>query len=129
MSHMITTPVEEQIQTLLRGTRFADEAEWGDFSDRSKSLREQMTEELRARLAEGKPLRVYLGVDPTAACLHVGHFVPFQKLCQFQKLGHQVIFLIGDYTAMIGDPSGRESERSRLTHKEVEQFAREAVTT
>jgi tyrosyl-tRNA synthetase len=88
-----------------------------------------MTAELRERLTEsartGRPLRVYLGADPTAKSLHIGHFVSVQKLRQFQELGHQVVFLVGDYTALIGDPSGQESERKRLTHEQVTEMARD----
>jgi tyrosyl-tRNA synthetase len=88
-----------------------------------RSLRKQMTDELRERLKEGRPLRVYLGVDPTATSLHIGHFVPVQKLRVFQQLGHQVIFLIGDYTALIGDPTGQKTERKRFTHEQVLEMA------
>ncbi|MCK4412413.1 MAG: tyrosine--tRNA ligase [Candidatus Eisenbacteria sp.] len=117
-------PVEEQLEILMRGTRFADEtAEWGELDSGERGLRAQMREELRAKLKLGRPLRVYLGVDPTGTDLHVGHFVPLQKLRKFQELGHQVIFLIGDYTATIGDPSGQASERHRFSHEEVLKLA------
>jgi len=117
-------PVEEQLGILMRGTRFADEtAEWGELDSGERGLRAQMREELRAKLKLGRPLRVYLGVDPTGTDLHVGHFVPLQKLRKFQELGHQVIFLIGDYTATIGDPSGQASERHRFSHEEVLKLA------
>lgn len=88
-----------------------------------RTLRTQMTHELRERLKEGRPLRVYLGVDPTATSLHIGHFVPVQKLRLFQELGHQVIFLIGDYTGLIGDPTGQKSERKRFTHEQLVDMA------
>jgi tyrosyl-tRNA synthetase len=117
--------VDEQLKILMRGTRFADEAgDWGADAGEVGSLRAQMEAELRQKLKLGRPLRVYLGVDPTGTDLHVGHFVPMQKLRQFQELGHQVIFLIGDYTAIIGDPSGQTSERRRLTHEQVLEMAR-----
>ncbi len=90
-----------------------------------RTLREQMTAELRERLRRDRPLRVYLGVDATAQSLHIGHFVPLQKLRLFQKLGHQVIFLIGDYTTLIGDPTGRKEERQRLTHEEILENAKD----
>ena len=94
--------VEEQLASLTRGTCFADEiGGWGDDAPDTRSLRDRMRDELRAKLKLGRPLRVYLGVDPTSTDLHVGHFVPLQKLRLFQELGHQVIFLIGDYTATI----------------------------
>ncbi len=76
-------------------------------------------EELKARLekaiATGKPLRVKAGFDPTAPDLHLGHTVLIQKLKHFQDLGHQVIFLIGDFTGLIGDPSGKSETRPPLT--------------
>jgi tyrosyl-tRNA synthetase len=76
-------------------------------------------EELRQKLALGRPLRVKLGVDPTTSDIHLGHTVIFRKLRQFQDLGHQAILIIGDFTGMIGDPSGRSVTRPQLTHKEV----------
>ena len=76
-------------------------------------------EDLKNKLLSGKQLRIKFGVDPTAPNLHIGHAVPLKKLKQFQNLGHQVILLIGDYTAMIGDPSGRNSTRPMLTEAEV----------
>src|ERR1700674_408817 len=75
--------------------------------------------ELREKLALGRPLRVKLGVDPTSSDIHLGHTVIFRKLRQFQDLGHQAILIIGDFTGMIGDPSGRSVTRPHLTHKEV----------
>ncbi|MEO8440012.1 MAG: tyrosine--tRNA ligase [Spartobacteria bacterium] len=75
--------------------------------------------ELRQKLSLGRPLRVKLGVDPTSADLHLGHTLVLQKLRQFQDLGHEAILIIGDYTAMIGDPSGRSATRPQLTHAEV----------
>jgi tyrosyl-tRNA synthetase len=75
--------------------------------------------ELAERLGRGRPLRVKLGVDPTAPDIHLGHAVALRKLRQFQELGHQVVLIIGDFTAQIGDPSGRSSTRPPLTHDEV----------
>jgi tyrosyl-tRNA synthetase len=75
--------------------------------------------ELRAKLALGRPLRVKLGVDPTTADIHLGHAVVLRKLREFQDLGHQAVLIIGDFTGMIGDPSGRSATRPHLTHKEV----------
>jgi tyrosyl-tRNA synthetase len=134
---------DEQLELLLRGTLFADEVEGSDVGAGSladaqagagtpardetgaprRTLRQQMTAELRERLKEGRPLRVYLGVDPTATSLHIGHLVPVQKLRLFQRLGHQVIFLIGDYTGLIGDPTGQKTERKRFTHDELVAMA------
>ena len=79
--------------------------------------------ELRKKLARGKPLRVKAGFDPTAPDLHLGHSVLIQKLKHFQELGHEVIFLIGDFTGMIGDPSGRSDTRPALTREQVLQNA------
>ena len=79
--------------------------------------------ELRDKLALGRPLRVKLGVDPTTADIHLGHAVVLRKLRQFQDLGHQAVLIIGDFTGMIGDPSGRSATRPHLTHKEVLQNA------
>ena len=81
-------------------------------------------DELEARLgmsmkAGGKPLRVKAGFDPTAPDLHLGHTVLLNKLRQFQDLGHQVIFLIGDFTGMIGDPTGKNATRKPLTREDV----------
>ena len=72
-------------------------------------------EDLEARLKLGRPLRVKAGFDPTAPDLHLGHTVLLNKMRQFQDLGHQVIFLIGDFTGMIGDPSGKNATRKPLT--------------
>src|SRR5205807_4740936 len=72
--------------------------------------------ELRDKLALGRPLRVKLGVDPTTADIHLGHSVVLRKLRQFQDLGHQAVLIIGDFTGMIGDLSGRSATRTNLTH-------------
>jgi len=84
-------------------------------------------EELAARLEQsrktGTPLRVKYGIDPTAADVHLGHTVPLRKLRQFQELGHQAVIIIGNYTAMVGDPSGRDQTRARLTAEQVEKNA------
>lgn len=76
-------------------------------------------EELKERLSLGRPLRVKLGVDPTAPDIHLGHTVAIEKLRQFQQLGHQAILLIGDFTAMIGDPTGRSVTRPPLSREQV----------
>jgi len=80
-------------------------------------------EELREKLALGRPLRVKLGVDPTTSDIHLGHTIVLRKLRQFQDLGHQAILIIGDFTGMIGDPSGRSVTRPQLTHAEVQANA------
>lgn len=81
-------------------------------------------EELQARLKLGRPLRIKAGFDPTAPDLHIGHTVLLNKMRQFQDLGHQVIFLIGDFTGMIGDPTGKNVTRKPLTREDVEANAR-----
>jgi tyrosyl-tRNA synthetase len=76
-------------------------------------------EELKAKLKTGRPLRIKAGFDPTAPDLHLGHTVLIQKMKQFQQLGHEVVFLIGDFTGTIGDPSGKSETRKQLTREEV----------
>jgi len=75
-------------------------------------------------LAKRKKLRIYFGIDPTSPNLHLGHFVPLKKLAEFQKLGHETILLIGDFTAQIGDPSGRDKKREPLSPQEVQRNMR-----
>lgn len=99
--------VKEQLEIIKRG---ADEI-----------LRE---EDLVARLNSGKPLRIKAGFDPTAPDLHLGHTVLINKLRQFQMLEHEVLFLIGDFTGMIGDPTGKNVTRKPLTREDVVENAR-----
>ncbi len=101
-------PIDEQTAILMRGVDFGDE-----------QIKQVMERELRERLHEGRPLRVYCGFDPTTSQLTLGHTVPMRKLRQFQELGHQVIFLIGTFTALIGDPSDKDSARPQQTLEEV----------
>src|SRR6476660_2872075 len=75
--------------------------------------------ELLAKLSLGRPLRIKLGVDPTSADLHLGHTLVLRKLRQFQDLGHEAILIIGDFTAMIGDPTGRSVTRPQLTREQI----------
>lgn len=79
----------------------------------------ELEEKIRKARKENRPLRVKLGIDPTATDLHLGHLIPVLKLRQFQELGHQAVLIIGDYTAMVGDPTGRNKERPQLTHEDV----------
>lgn len=108
---MTTTKVsvEEQMSVLMRG------AEYGE-----PHIQATMEEELRARLAEGRPLRVYCGFDPTSTDLTLGNLVPMLKMRQFQKLGHEVTFLIGTMTGIVGDPSDKTSARQMLTVEDVQ---------
>ncbi|MDR7483634.1 MAG: tyrosine--tRNA ligase [Armatimonadota bacterium] len=99
-------PPEEQLARLRRG------------------VVEIITEEdLLAKLREGRPLRVKLGLDPSAPDLHIGHAIVLRKLRQFQDLGHEAILVIGDFTAMIGDPTGKKQTRPMLTPEEIEASA------
>ena len=101
-------PVDQQMRVLMSGVDYGDEG-----------LRRQMEGELRALVEQDRPLRVYLGIDPTATSLTLGHTVPLRKLRQFQQFGHHAIFLIGDYTALIGDPSDKNKLRPTLTSEEI----------
>ncbi|MCF6314067.1 MAG: tyrosine--tRNA ligase [Verrucomicrobiales bacterium] len=99
--------LSDQLETLMHGT--------------AQVLSEK---ELLKKLERGKPLRAKLGVDPTAPDLHLGHSVPLEKLRQFQEFGHTAVLIIGDFTALIGDPSGRSKTRPQLTNEEVLENAR-----
>src|SRR5207245_7905190 len=79
--------------------------------------------ELEQKLALGRPLRVKLGIDPTASDIHLGFAVVLRKLRQFQEQGHVAVLILGDYTAQIGDPSGRSATRPRLTREQVDTYA------
>src|SRR4030088_3073068 len=109
--HKQFKPVDEQLAYLRKGA--------------AEGIRE---EDLRAKLEasakSGKPLRVKLGVDPTAPDLHLGHTVVLRKLKHFQDLGHTAIFLVGDFTAMVGDPSGQSETRPPLTREQVDANAK-----
>src|SRR5258707_15282562 len=83
-----------------------------------------ITAELEKKLRRGVPLRVKAGFDPTAPDLHLGHTVLLNKMRQFQQLGHEVTFLIGDFTGLIGDPTGRNATRPPLTREQVEANAK-----
>ena len=74
---------------------------------------------VKSLLKKGKQFTIYLGIDPTGPNIHLGHVIPIRKLAQFQKLGHRIIFLIGDFTATIGDPTDKTAARKQLTHAEV----------
>ncbi|MER3469657.1 MAG: tyrosine--tRNA ligase, partial [Thermoflexus sp.] len=105
--------LDEQVALLMQGTEYGDE-----------NLRRAMEAELRERLQEGRPLRVYLGVDPRTSDLHLGHTVPLRKLRQFQDLGHETILVIGTFTALVGDPSDQLRGRPLMSPEEVEANAR-----
>jgi tyrosyl-tRNA synthetase len=109
--------IDEQVGLLMQGTEYGDE-----------DLKKAMTVELRVRLSEsqkeGRPLRVYCGYDPTSIDLHLGHTITMRKLRQFQELGHDVTFLIGSYTALVGDPSDKNKARPILTEEQVTENAK-----
>ena len=86
---------------------------------------EELRKKLERSIKSGKPLRVKYGIDPTGIDVHLGHTVPLRKLRQFQELGHQAVLIIGNYTALVGDPSGRDQTRARLTQEQVESNARD----
>src|SRR6476661_25748 len=100
-------PVEEQLEVIRRG------------AEQVVPL-DELRKKLKRSIATGKPLRVKYGIDPTGIDVHLGHTVPLRKLRQFQDLGHKAVLIIGDYTALIGDPSGRDETRARLTPEQVE---------
>jgi tyrosyl-tRNA synthetase len=85
----------------------------------------ELVKKLERSVATGKPLRVKYGIDPTGIDVHLGHTVPLRKLRLFQELGHQAVLIIGNYTALVGDPSGRDQTRARLTPKQVAANARD----
>ena len=105
-------PVKEQMDILLRGVAEIIPAD-------------ELEQKLQKSYDSGIPLRVKLGVDPTAPDVHLGHTVVMRKLRQFQDLGHTVVLIVGDYTAQIGDPSGRNKARPRLSHEKVLENAKE----
>lgn len=103
--------VEEQLAVIRRGVEQIERLD-----------------DLKRKLEAGKPLRVKFGIDPTSIDVHLGHTVPLRKLRQFQELGHQAVLIIGNYTALVGDPSGRDQTRAQLTPERVEQNARDYLT-
>ena len=108
-------PVEEQLELIRRGT------------DQVEPLNE-LRKKLERSFASGKSLRIKYGIDPTGIDVHLGHTVPLRKLRLFQELGHQAVLIIGNYTALVGDPSGRDQTRARLTPEQVEANARDYLT-
>jgi tyrosyl-tRNA synthetase len=107
MSEAIFPPVDEQLELLGRGAvDLIEEAQLADKLHRSRT--------------SGKPLTIKAGFDPSAPDLHLGHTVLLEKMRQFQSLGHRVVFVIGDFTGMIGDPTGKKATRPQLTREEIE---------
>jgi tyrosyl-tRNA synthetase len=109
--------IDAQVEILMAGTEYGD-----------PQIKETMTKDLRERLIqaekEGRPLRVYCGYDPRKPDLHLGHTITMRKLRHFQDFGHEVTFLIGTFTSLIGDPSDVDKARAQLTAEEVEENAR-----
>ena len=109
--------IDEQVEVLMSGAAYGD-----------PETKKNMTKALRERLIEaekeGRPLRVYCGYDPRTADLHLGHTITMRKLRQFQDFGHDVTFLIGTFTSLIGDPSDKDKARDQLTAAQVEENAR-----
>lgn len=106
-------PVEEQLRIITRGIE-------------KIMPQEELRKKLQHSRDTGTPLRIKYGIDPTGIDVHLGHTVPLRKMRQFQELGHQAVIIIGNYTALVGDPSGRDEARSkRLTAEEVERNARD----
>lgn len=105
--------VDNQVALLMQGCEYGD-----------PQIERMMAEELRERLREGRPLRVYCGYDATRPDLHLGHTVTMGKLRQFQELGHDVTFVVGDFTTRIGDPSDKNALRPQLPRAEIERNAR-----
>ncbi len=104
--------IDQQVELLMQGTEYGD-----------KTMQASMEKELRQRLITsektGKPLRVYCGYDPTSTDLHLGHTISMRKMRQFQDLGHEVTFLIGSYTALVGDPSDKNKARPILSEEKI----------
>ncbi len=109
--------IDEQVEILMQGTEYGD-----------PQIKENMTRELRERLMEaereGRPLKVYCGYDPRTTDLHLGHTITMRKLRQFQELGHDVTFLIGTFTSLVGDPSDKDTARARMSLDQVMENAR-----
>jgi tyrosyl-tRNA synthetase len=109
----LSLDLDQQVALLMQGTQYGDE-----------QLKVAMAAELRERLKEGRPLRVYCGFDPRTSDLHVGHTIPMRKLRQFQELGHEVTFLVGTGTSMVGDPSDKSEVRATLALEAAERNGR-----
>src|SRR5262245_36021760 len=108
-------PVAEQLAVIRRGIeKIVPESE--------------LAQRLEQSHRTGRPLRVKYGIDPTGIDVHLGHTVPLRKIRQFQELGHQAVIIIGNYTALVGDPSGRDQTRARLSQAQVEENAHDYLT-
>lgn len=112
--------IDEQVEILMSGAAYGE-------GEEAQQIKEKMTAELRQRLIdaerEGRPLNVYCGYDPRTTDLHLGHTITMRKLRQFQELGHNVTFLIGSFTSLIGDPTDQDKVREQLTPEQVKANA------
>jgi tyrosyl-tRNA synthetase len=107
---------EQQADLLMQGTEYGDE-------HLKQSMREELLDRLKQAKKEGRTLRVYCGFDPRTTDLHLGHTVPMRKLRQFQDLGHEVIFLVGRFTSLVGDPSDKDKVRAQLSPEQAQKNA------
>jgi tyrosyl-tRNA synthetase len=107
--------VDEQLALIRRGVEQIEKED-------------ELRKKLERSVKTGKPLRVKYGIDPTGIDVHLGHTVPLRKMRLFQELGHQAVLIIGNYTALVGDPSGRDQTRDKLTQEKVEANARDYLT-
>jgi tyrosyl-tRNA synthetase len=104
--------IDEQVEYLMRGTEYGDE-------DLKQAMKNELRQRLTEAMQEGRPLRVYCGYDPTKPDLHLGHTITMRKLGQFQELGHEVTFLIGNFTSLIGDPSDKDKLRPIISPEQA----------
>lgn len=110
---MTTNEIDQQVEILMQGTDYGDEGT-------KEAMRKELKERLGIAQRENRPLRVYAGFDPRTSDLHIGHTVPMRKMRQFQELGHEVIFVIGRFTSLIGDPSDKDKAREQLTLEQAQ---------
>src|SRR5690606_2938610 len=112
---------ESQIQSVITDTEVERDLAIVKRGCDELLVEQEFAQKLARSRRTGEPLRIKLGLDPTAPDIHLGHTVVLNKLRQLQDLGHKVIFLIGDFTALIGDPSGRNTTRPPLTREQIEE--------
>jgi tyrosyl-tRNA synthetase len=120
---MTPRTIDDQVRLLMQGTEYGDAA-------LQAAMAAELGERLRRAQAESRRLRVYCGFDPRTSDLHLGHTIPMRKMRQFQELGHEVIFVVGSFTSLIGDPSDKDKLRPRLSEEQVranaETYAQQA---
>src|SRR3954468_22572608 len=106
----VVKSVDEQLAVIRRGVEQIEKED-------------ELRKKLERSVKTGKPLRIKYGIDPTGIDVHLGHTVPLRQLLLFQELGHQAVLIIGNYTALVGDPSGRDQTRAKLTQEQVDRNA------